>query len=69
MVSLGRCNGSFNILHDFSSKICAPNKTENVNLNVFNMIIKINESKTIAKHILCDCKCKFDSKKFNSNQK
>ena len=54
MVSLDRCDGSFNILHDFSSKICASNKTENVNSNVFDVIIRINESKTIAKHISCD---------------
>ena len=33
------------------------------------MITEINESKTLAKHISCKCKCKFDGSKFNSNQK
>ena len=32
------------------------------------MITGINESKTITKHISCNCKCKFDSRKFNLNQ-
>ena len=32
------------------------------------MITRINETKTL-KHISCDCKCKFDSRKCNSNQK
>ena len=43
MVNVGRCNESCNILDDISGRICAPNKTENVNLSVLNMIIGINE--------------------------
>ena len=32
------------------------------------MITGINESKTLTKHISCECKCKFDGTKFLSNQ-
>ena len=32
-------------------------------------MIRINESKTLAKHTSCECKCKFDGIKCNSNQK
>ena len=32
------------------------------------MIKGINESKTLTKHISCECKCKFDGEKFNSGQ-
>ena len=32
------------------------------------MIAGINESKTVAKHISCECKCKLDGAKCNSNQ-
>ena len=32
------------------------------------MIIAINELKTLAKHIPCKCKCKFEERKFNSDQ-
>ena len=32
------------------------------------MITGTNESKTLAKHISCECKCKFDGTKCNSNQ-
>ena len=31
----------------------------------FNMITRINESKTITEHISCDCKCKVDGRKCN----
>ena len=33
------------------------------------MIAGINKSKTLTKHLSCECKCKFDGKKCNSNQK
>ena len=32
------------------------------------MITGINESKTSTKHISCECKCKFDGRKCNSDQ-
>ena len=43
-------------------------KTEDRNLIVFNMTTAINESKTSTKHISCNCTCKFDGRKCNSNQ-
>ena len=33
------------------------------------MITGINELKTLTKHISCECKCKFDGRKCNSDQK
>ena len=30
------------------------------------MITRINESKTLTKHVSCECKCKFDGAKFNN---
>ena len=30
------------------------------------MIKGINESKTLAKHISCECRCEFDGRKCNS---
>ena len=57
-----------NNLNDLSNKVCIPYKTEALNLSVFNMITGINESKILTKHISCECKCKFDGTKCNSNQ-
>ena len=33
------------------------------------MFTNINETRTLIKHISCDCKCQFDSTTSNSNQK
>lgn len=49
------------------NRICIPNKTDYVNLNVITMITRINKSKQLTKYILYDCKCEFDSRKCNSN--
>ena len=68
MIKLDRCCGSCNTLNDFPNKICVPDETEDLNLNVLNMIKRIPESKTIKKHISCKCKCTFDGRKCNSDQ-
>ena len=66
---LDRCVASCNTLNDLSFRVCVPSKTEDLNIHVFNMIAGKNESKILTKDISCECKCKFDGKKSNSNQK
>ena len=46
-----------------------PNKTEHLNLSVFNIVTEINQSKTSTKHISCNYECKFDGRKCKLNQK
>ena len=67
-VKLDRCVVSCNTLNYLSNKVCLSNKTEDLNLSVFNMITEINELKILTKHISCECKCKLDGTKCNSNQ-
>ena len=59
-VKLDRCVGSCNTLEDLYNKVTVPNKREHLNISMFSMITGINESKTLTKHISCECKCKFD---------
>ena len=68
-VKLDRCVGNCNTLNDLFNKVCIPNKTEDLNLSMFNMITGTNESKTLAKHISCECKFKLDRTNSNSNQR
>ena len=57
VVKLDRCVGSCNTLNDLSKKVCVPN----------DMITRIKESKTLAKHISCECKWRFDGRKYYSD--
>ena len=55
-IKLDICVGSCNTMNDLSNnKVCTPNKTEDLNLSVFNMITWIIESETLTKHISCEC--------------
>ena len=40
---------SYNTSDDPSGRVCILNKMENVNINVFNIIARINEQKTLIK--------------------
>ena len=42
-VKLDKCDGSCNTLNGLSNRVCVPNKTEDLNIHVFNMIIGKNE--------------------------
>ena len=43
VVKLDRCVGTYNTHNDLSNKVGVPDKTEDLNLSVFNMITGINE--------------------------
>ena len=60
MVNLDRCVGSCNTLNDLSNKVSVPNETED--------FYRKKKFKILKKDISCDCNCKFDGRKSNSNQ-
>ena len=41
-IDLDRSMGICNTLNDLSNRVCVTNKSENLNLNIFNMITGIN---------------------------
>ena len=55
-VKLDRCVGTCNNLKGLSNKVCISHKTDDLDLNIFNMISDINESKILTKHISYDGK-------------
>ena len=63
MIGLNKCTGSCNVL---SPKICVPKKTKDINAKAFNMITNKDESKAMADHISCDCKCTFNDTTYSS---
>ena len=48
---------------------CVSNKRKDLNMHAFNMITGRNESKILATDKSCECKCEFDGRKYNWNQK
>ena len=66
-VDLDRCVGRWKTLNDLSNSECTPNEIEDFNIIIFRIATEKNELKTLTKHISCECKCKFDGRKCNSN--
>ena len=60
-VDLDRCMGSCNTLNNLSNRLCVPEKTEDLDMNFFNMItginVKITITKKLTKHISCKWGC------------
>ena len=56
---------SFNLFNNLFNRLYIPNKEENPNLKVINLIPGFNESKSLVKHISCDGKWRFDEKRYN----
>ena len=69
IICMSKYNRSCNTVEDPFGRICVPNKMEDLDLKVFHMIKGINESRTLEKHILCECRCEFDGRKCNLRQK
>ena len=69
VVKLDKCVWSCNTLNEIFNRVCVPNKAEDINLSVFNMISRINEWKALSKHASRKFECKFDGRKWNWNQK
>ena len=69
MISLDKCSESCNVVENLSTKIYVSSEAKDINVKVFNMIKRIYKSKAMAKHISCNCKCKFNRTTCNSNQK
>ena len=67
-IKLDSCVEGINSVNDLLNKVCVLNKTEDLNLSMFNMITEINELKTLLRHISCKYKWKFNGKKCNSDQ-
>ena len=42
-------------------------KTDDLNLNVFNMLTRINETRTSTKHVSYKCECKFDGRNWKND--
>ena len=53
MISLDKCNGSFNVADDLSTKICVHSETKDINVEVSN-ITRTYETKILIKHISCE---------------
>ena len=67
-IKVNKCSGSCNNINDPFAKLCVPDITKNINVKVFNIMARINETRQIVWHETCECICKLTSAVCNSRQ-
>ena len=56
-IKTSKCSGSCNNINDPNAKICVPNVIKDLNVKVFNLMSRTNETRDLNWHETCKCKC------------
>ena len=67
-VQVNKCSGSCNTLHNPIAKLCVPNVIKGVNMQVYNFLMRLNETRNVLWHESCKCVCKLNSSVCNNKQ-
>ena len=67
-IKVNKCSGSCNSINDPYAKLCVPDIIKNINVKVFNLMSRINETRQIIWHGTCKCICRLTSAVCNSRQ-
>ena len=67
-VKTSKCSGNCNNINDPYAKICVPDVVKDLNVKVFNLMSRTNETKNIKWHETCKCECRLDSIVCNDKQ-
>ena len=65
---VNKCSGSCNTLDDPMARICVPNIIKNVNIKVYNFLIRLNETRNVLWHKSCKCVSLLNSSVCNKKQ-
>ena len=67
-IKISKCSGNCNNINDPYSKLCVPDVVKNLNIKVFNLMSRTNETRFIEWHETCKCKCRLDAIVCNNKQ-
>ena len=67
-IKINKCNGSCNNVNDPFAKLCIPDIIKNMNVKLFNLLSRINETRRIIWHETCKCVRRLTSAICNSRQ-
>ena len=67
-VLVNKCSGSCDTLDNPMSKICVPKIVKNVNMKVYNFLMRLNETRNVLWYESCKCVCRLNSSVCNNKQ-
>ena len=68
-IKTSKCGGSCNNINNPYAKLCVPDVVKKLNVKVFNLMSRTNETRHIEWHETCKCKCRLDSSASNNKQR
>ena len=68
-IKTSKCSGNCNNINDPYAKICVPDVVKDLNVKVFNLMSRTNETRHIKWHETCKCKCRLDAIVCNNTQR
>ena len=68
-ISASKCSGICNNTNDPYAKLCVPHVVKNLNIKLFNLMPRTNETRHIKWHETSKCKCRLDASVCNNKQR
>ena len=68
-IIINKCKGNFNTINDPYAKLCFSDTIKNINVKVFNLMSKTNETRHIEWHKTCKYKFRLDASVCNNKQR
>ena len=68
-IKTSKCSGSCNNINDPYAKICVPYVVKDLNVKVFNLMSRTNETRHIKRHETFKYKCRLDASVCNNKQR
>ena len=69
IIKVNRCSGSCKNMNDPYAKLCVSNVIKNINVKVFNLMSRINETRHMIWHETCKCICRLTANVCNNKQR
>ena len=67
-ILINKSSGSCNNINDPYAKLFVPNVIKKINVKIFNLVSRTNETRHIGWHENCTCKCRLDASVCNNKQ-
>ena len=68
-IKVNKCSSSCNNINGPYAKLCVPDVVKNINVKVFNLMSRDNETRHIGWHKTFKCKCRLDASVCNNKQR
>ena len=68
-IKTSKCSGSCNKISDPYAKFCVSDVVKNLNVKVFNLMSRTNETRHLEWHETCECKCRLDTSVCDSKKR